>query len=53
MTEALLEHSRREGIRRLVIEFAPEQAASRRLAEKFGFIPAGMSDGLERREKSV
>ena len=53
VTEALLEHSRREGIRRLVIEFEPEQAASRRLAEKFGFVRTGVFDGLERWEINI
>jgi len=53
ITEALLEYSRQEGIRRLVIEFAPEQAVSRRLAEKFGFVRTGVFDGLERWEINI
>lgn len=53
VTEALLAFSRQRGIPRLVIEFSPAQAASRRLAEKFGFIHTGLFDGLERWEKCM
>ena len=35
------------GLESLVIEFCLEQGASRKLAEKFGFRPAGTRDGLE------
>ena len=52
-TAALLDYACRAGIPRLVIEFLPAQSASRRLAQKFGFVPAGEFDGLERWEKRI
>ncbi len=52
-TAALLDYACQEGIPQLVIEFSPAQSASRRLAQKFGFVPAGEFDGLERWEKRI
>ena len=47
VTKALAVQAGRMGLESLVIEFCPEQGASRKLAEKFGFRPAGTRDGLE------
>ena len=46
-TKALIAQAGRMALESLVIEFCPEQGASRKLAEKFGFRPAGTRDGLE------
>lgn len=47
LTEALIAHARRAGISGVWLECAPEQAASRRIAAKFGFHFEGVSGGLE------
>ena len=47
VTKALAARAGRMGLESLVIEFCLEQGASRKLAEKFGFRPAGTRDGLE------
>lgn len=45
LTGKLVEKARLDG-KSAVIECAPEQAASRRIAEKLGFAYTGISDGL-------
>ena len=48
LTEAVIAHAQRQGIPGLVLECVPEQAATRRLAAKLGFAPAGQAEGLLR-----
>ncbi len=50
VTETLVRYCREAGIRRCVIECDPAQATTRRIAEKCGFSPAGVQDGLLRYE---
>ena len=46
-TAALIAKGRARGLKSLLIECDPRQAATRRIAEAFGFRPAGREDGLE------
>lgn len=47
LTAALIAEGRARGLKSLLIECDPRQAATRRIAEAFGFRPAGREDGLE------
>lgn len=47
VTAALAEHARNLGVASCVIECDPRQAASRRIAEKYGFLLDGEDDGCE------
>ena len=45
LTEMLIAEGKRLGLRSLVLECAPEQTATRHIAARYGFLPAGTSDG--------
>ena len=45
LTELLITEGKRLGLRSLVLECAPEQTATRHIAARYGFLPAGTSDG--------
>ena len=47
LTAGAIEYAREQNIPGLVIEFDPEQAASRRIAQNCGFQYRGLEDGLE------
>lgn len=47
LTAALIAEGRARGLKSLLIECDPRQAATRRIAEAFGFHPAGREDGLD------
>ena len=47
LTAALIAEGRARGLKSLLIECDPRQVATRRIAEAFGFRPAGWEDGLE------
>ena len=47
LTAALIAEGRARGLKSLLIECDPRQAATRRIAEAFGFRPAGREDGLD------
>jgi RimJ/RimL family protein N-acetyltransferase len=46
LTQMIIEKARLEG-KKLIIEASPEQEATRRIALKHGFLPAGSRDGLD------
>ena len=46
LTEALLAYARQEEIPAVILESVPEQAATCRIAEKYGFRCAGSAGGL-------
>lgn len=45
LTELLITEGKRLNLRALVLECAPEQTVTRHIAERYGFLPAGISDG--------
>ena len=47
LTAGAVEYAREHNIPGLVIEFDPAQAASRRIAQKCGFVFRGLEEGLE------
>lgn len=47
LTAALIAEGRARGLKSLLIECDPRQAATRHIAEAFGFRPAGREDGLD------